>query len=311
MKQSVNVRLQIDFQPVFKDLNTLDDKLQIVAVKGFFVEDVLKHIQGSLCCSVDLDDGVALVGEHGDLVIQPFDFLLQFGFQFVVGFRQQFLLLRVLHDVPDALPLGGFQFLTQFSHHLRQMVGGLLRFQNILGFPCQIGVELRQHGAGVFFYLFHIELEKLVQLIHPNVVGGTGRTPPAVIGAAGVGGAQIFPAHGEHGAAAVAAEEKAGVNIIVFFHAPVVGSRAFFPERPGDGEGAVIDDGLVVVLNDDVFLLVPAYILAVDFCPGVLCLPQGSDIEIVVQNPLYRDNGPSGFGLPGSGFAPGFPAHLL
>ena len=93
----------------------------------------------------------------------------------------------MLHHVPDALALGGFQLLPQVLHHLRQMVGGLFGFHNILGLPFQTGVELRQQVAGGFLDFFHIELEKLVQLIHANVVRTTGSTAPAVVGAAGVG----------------------------------------------------------------------------------------------------------------------------
>ena len=54
------------------------------------------------------------------------------------------------------------------------------------------------------------------------VVGTAPGTAPAVVGAAGVGGTQIPAAHGKHGAAAVAAEEKAGVDIVVYLHAAVV-----------------------------------------------------------------------------------------
>ena len=41
------------------------------------------------------------------------------------------------------------------------------------------------------------------------MVAGAAGTPPAVICAAGVGGLHIAAAHGEHGTAAVAAEQKA------------------------------------------------------------------------------------------------------
>ena len=132
-----------------------------------------------------------------------------------------------------------------------------------------------------------------------------------MVGAAGVGGTQIPAAHGKHGAAAVPAEQEAGVHVVVLLHAPVIGGGTLLPESPGGGKGAVVDDGLVVVLNDDVFLLVPFHILAVDLGTGVLGLTESADIKIVVQNPLHRDDGPGGFGFPAGGFPRRLLAHLL
>ncbi len=76
-----------------------------------------------------------------------------------------------------------------------------------------------------------------------------------------------------------------------------MGSGTGLPQGPGGGEGAVVDDGLVV-LDDDVLQLVPAHVLAVDLLMGILPLAQGADIEVVVQNPLHRHNGPSGLDGP-------------
>ena len=51
--------------------------------------------------------------EQVDLVGQPFDFALEVAFHLVVGFFQQRLLIGVLHDVSDALALGGLELLVQ------------------------------------------------------------------------------------------------------------------------------------------------------------------------------------------------------
>ena len=126
-----------------------------------------------------------------------------------------------------------------------------------------------------------------------------------MIGAAAVGLLQVSPAHGEHGGTAVAAFQETGIHIVVFFLPPVVGGGATLPEGPGGGEGAVVQDGLVVVLDDDVFVLILAHVFAVDLLPGVFALAQGADIKIVVQNALHCDDGPGGLDgtaavLPGS-----------
>ena len=157
----------------------------------------------------------------------------------------------------------------------------------------------------------HIDFQQLVQLVHPDVVGAAPGTAPAVVGAAGVGGTQIPAAHGKHGAAAVPAEQEAGVHVIILLHAPVIGGGTLLPEGPGGGEGAVVNDGLVVVLNDDMLLLVPFHILAVDLGSGVFGLAESADIKIVIQNSLHRDDGPSGFRLSAGGFPRRLLAHLL
>lgn len=138
----------------------------------------------------------------------------------------------------------------------------------------------------------HIALDDLVQLIHPDVVAGASGPALAVVGAAGIGRLQVPAAHGEHGSAAVPALQKAGIDIVVDLGATVVGTGPLLPQGPGHREGAVVDNGLMVVFNDDLLHLVPAYVLAVDFGPGVLPLTESTDVKIVVQNPLDCDNGP-------------------
>ena len=49
---------------IFKDQYTVNDQFQIVAVELLFVEDIGKDIQRRLGGTVDLDDGVALIGEQ-------------------------------------------------------------------------------------------------------------------------------------------------------------------------------------------------------------------------------------------------------
>ena len=38
-------------------------------VKSFLIQNGLKGLHGGFCRSVDLDDGIAFVGEHGDLMV--------------------------------------------------------------------------------------------------------------------------------------------------------------------------------------------------------------------------------------------------
>ena len=204
----------------------------------------------------------------------------------------------MLHDVPDALALGGFQLLLQVRQHRLQIFRRLLRLRYVLRLPGQVGVQPVQHSSGVFLYLPHIELQQLIQLIHPDVVAGAALQASAVVGAAAVGVLDVPAAHGEHGGAAVAAEQEAGVHVVILLLPPVVGGGAALPQGSSCGEGAVVDDLLVVVLNDDVVQFVPLDFFAVDFPAGVLALAQGADVEVVVQNPLDRHDGPHRLGGP-------------
>ena len=56
----------------------------------------------------------------------------------------------------------------------------------------------------------------------------------------------------------------------------------------------------MVVLNDNVLALVPPDLLAVDLRAGVLALSERSNIEVVIQNALHRDDGPCVLGVPRS-----------
>ena len=63
--------------------------------------------------------------------------------------------------------------------------------------------------------------------------------------------------------------QKACIHIVLLFHTPVVASGALFPEGPGGGDGAVANDGLVVVLNDHIVPGVQPDVRSVDFPSGV------------------------------------------
>ena len=129
-----------------------------------------------------------------------------------------------------------------------------------------------------------------------------------VIRSAGIGGRQIAPAHGEHRTAAVAADEKSRVHVVVDLDPAIVICRAAFAQRAHGRKRAVVDDLLMVVLKDAVFALVQLTVCAVDFHAREFSLPQRADIKIVVENPLHRDDRPGRFrlaadGLPGGGAA--------
>lgn len=140
--------------------------------RASLAENVLKDLHGGAGGPVHLDDGVALVREHIDLVPDALDPFLQVALQFVVGLLQDVLLIRVFHQIPDALTLGDLQLLLEIGQHLRQPVGTLLRLLHILLLPGQILVEPRQHIRRVLHHLPDIGFQQLVQLVGTDMVGG-------------------------------------------------------------------------------------------------------------------------------------------
>ena len=56
-----------------------------MALQGVLAENVLKALHGGAGGPVHLDDGVALVREHIDLVPDALDLFLQVGLQLVIG----------------------------------------------------------------------------------------------------------------------------------------------------------------------------------------------------------------------------------
>ena len=96
-----------------------------------------------------MDNGIAPVLRQRDLVPDALDAAEKVAFQFIVGLLQRRFLFGALHDVPDALALGGFQFFLKFRQHRFQMFGGRFGFRDVLRLPGEAGVELVQHGGGV------------------------------------------------------------------------------------------------------------------------------------------------------------------
>ena len=277
---------------VLIDLDLLNHQLEVVPVQLGLVQNVVKDLQGGFCNPVYPDNRVFLVLGQVDLVLDTLHPPHQVALQLVVGLVQGGLLLRVLHHIPDPLALGGFQLLLEVQERGLQVLRRPLDLRHVLLLPGQVGVQPVQHGGGVIFYLLHIELHQFVQLVHPDVVAGTALQPPAVVGSAAVGVLDVPAAHGKHGGAAVAALQEAGVGVVVLLLPPIVGGGAALPQGFRCGESAVVDDGLVVVLNDDVLQLVPPHVSAVDLFPGVFALAEGADVEVVVDDALHRDNGP-------------------
>ena len=206
-------------------------------------------------------------------MLQAGDLSLQLRLHLVVGLLQKLLPFRVLHDVPDALALGDLQLLLELCQKLLQIFRSPLGLGDVVGLLLHVGVELLQHGRGGLHDLLDVFLHQPVQGLHPDVVAGAGLGAPAVIEAAAVGVLQIGTAHGEHGAAAVAALQKAGVHVVVLLDAPVVRGGSGFPQRPGRRKGPVIDDGLVVVFKDKDLIRRPLDLVAVDLGTGGFPLP--------------------------------------
>ncbi|MPM80747.1 hypothetical protein SDC9_127797 [bioreactor metagenome] len=119
--------------------------------------------------------------------MQALDAAKKVALQLVVGLLQGVFLLRVAHNVPDALALGGFQLLLKVPENLAEMLRRTLRFVHVLPLPGKVLVQPVQHGGGVLPHFADIGLHHLVQPVHPDMVAGAGLQTPLVILPAAVG----------------------------------------------------------------------------------------------------------------------------
>ena len=79
--------MEPDLQPILEYVDALYQQFQIVSFQRFLGKNVPEYLHGGLGGTPRLNDGVPLVREHTNLVIQPLDLLLQVGFQLVIGLR--------------------------------------------------------------------------------------------------------------------------------------------------------------------------------------------------------------------------------
>ena len=121
----------------------------------------------------------------------------------------------------------------------------------------------------------------------------------------------IVAGGGKHGTAAVVAPEEARVDIVVNLYAAVVASASLLAQCAGAGEGTVVDDGLVVILDDDVLAVVLLNFFSVDLGAGIFGLAQGADIKVIIQDTLNGNDGPVGLNLALVGLALRLTPHLL
>ena len=105
-----------------------------------------------------------------------------------------------------------------------------------------------------------------------------------MIGSASVSRLAGLPVHCEHRASAVSAFKHARINIVVDLYATVVITGATFTVCTGNGEGAVIDNRLMIVFNNNMFAVITPDVFAVDFRPCIFTLTQSADIKIVFKN---------------------------
>lgn len=133
------------------------------------------------------------------------------------------------YQVPHPLAPGDLQFLLKLRQHLFQIGLVLLGLCHRLVLFSKVTVQLFQHAGGVVLDLSHIGLQQLVQLVHPDVMAGTGFQAAPVVLDAAVGVPEAAAAHGEHWGAAAATLQEAGVHVVVLLLAPVVGGGADLP----------------------------------------------------------------------------------
>lgn len=310
-QQRVDVGLELDVHMILEDADFADEKVQIVPVELVLLDDVIKDVQHRFCGAVHANDRVALIPREVDLVLQALNLPQQLLLRDVVNVVENLLLLRVLEEIPGALPLEDLELLLQAREHGLQILGAALGLGDVLILPADLGVQSVEHLGGIVPREADVVFHERVERLHADVVAGAGLEPAPVIFAAAVGVLEVGAAHSEHGAAAVAALEEARVNVVVLLRAAVVHRAAAGAQLAHGGEGAVVDDRLVVVFDHDVLARVAGHVLAVDLLAGVLALAQRADIKVVVEDALNRLDRPRGLDPALRFLALGLAAELL
>ena len=173
------------------------------------MQQIIEYVERCLCRAIDFDDRVALVGQQFDLVIQAVDLALQLGFHLVVQRPQCFLVLRVLHNIADALTLGGLEFCRQVIQYLSQIVRRLLGFHDLIILAGQFRVQPVEHLRRAVHHPTDVQPHKLIQLVYADMVARAARSSAAMVGAAGIRRSDVRTAHRKHRRAAVAALKEA------------------------------------------------------------------------------------------------------
>ena len=132
-QQRVDVGFELNFKMIFIDENLVNQQLQVVPLQLVLFQNVAEHVDGGLGHAVHLNNGVALVAQQVDLVVDAVDFLLEVSFHLVIQRLDGGFLLRLFHNLPDALALRDLQFFGEIGQHRRQIVGRLFRFRHLLG----------------------------------------------------------------------------------------------------------------------------------------------------------------------------------
>ena len=296
LEQSTDVCFQFDVQVIVIDYNAICDEADIPFVQIGLFQNTLKDLHDGLGLSIGLNEGVAQVDAVVDLMGQTRNSLGQLGFQIGVGLADDLGLLRRLSDGVHQLAfqqgfelgLGSFQLLME----------GINGVSDLL-FPLRLGLngssQLLHDPGSVVRNPFDIPLQKFIQFVHADLMGGTGFQPPALVGATHILGGQPGVGPGEHGASTVSAKKKPAVIGGVFLLAPIVASGALLQQLLGVGEGARLNDGCVCIFDDDLVGVIHPLVGPVDVSPLKFVLTKGSDVKVIAEDFLHRDDAPGVF----------------
>lgn len=188
-----------------------------------------------------------------------------------------------------------------------QMVDGLTNFRLALRLLADGLLQGVQYRLGMVGHPADVPLEQLVQLVNPDLVGGTGFPASAKVCAADVLRGQLRPRAGEERTAAVSTEEIATVRCGILFLPAVMASAALAEQFLGIGEGVGFNDGSVGVFKHQLFFPIDLLIRAVDAGTAIFLLPESTNIKVVEEDPLDRGQAP---GLAGGALS-GLPQRFL
>ena len=189
--------------------------------------------------------------------------------------------------------------LDQRTKHLALLLD--LRKKRLSGFLSVIGalilvfngiLQHLNHRSGIIPNLSDIFLQHLVEKIDSNRMRRTSRPSYSVISPANVGIVQVLTVSRKHGRTAIAATQESGIVVLVLLYAAIVILLSPRQLLLGNHKRAIVNDGRMVILENDLLTFVNRHIRTVDPLTLIFLGTKCTNIEIVTDYLLYGYNAP-------------------
>lgn len=102
--------------------------MQIVLTDTVSLQNAVKNLDDRLCRAICLNDRVALIPAHAELIFHPGDLTYKVMLQSVIGFLNDVRIVGITQAVPELLRLDRFQLLLEPCELILKADGGVFCF---------------------------------------------------------------------------------------------------------------------------------------------------------------------------------------